>query len=441
MAKRPQGLNKAAKSKKKQKVDVPIDVDESGESQQQLTIEVDEEVDPEDELGQLNALYKTYLNSPLDANGYRSPKILYGVVHECDRLLRERARAKDDEGTEATSTLPSRFHNIYAHSLLELARFAQEQEEEDRDRPIDFIEAALDRVDTGLEQYPNDAQLLFTRAKALAARVAEMMLPENLPGSDFEERFQGVVDTIEDVNKAIKNYETAETLVLQSENSAPGSSYTQDQLDTVAELLRIGEQYGSLDLIRINSGDDSISDELSGQQPRLASWARARYEQVLDNIQAGKGKARTPQEDGDHSHEVLRRAHRGMGEYYLSMAGPITSQIEQLVEDDDDDEDEDDDEDNEQDTERSPETEKLYSEAKELLKLAIDHLLKAQHDNEKDGPIVYPLIAEAQISLANLLENESEEQKVLYDEAVQVLKRAQRLGFGDFREQIAELEQ
>ncbi|KAA8915709.1 hypothetical protein TRICI_002152 [Trichomonascus ciferrii] len=444
MVKRPQGLNKSSKSKKKQRVTSELPSGNGGEPEQ-VTIELDHEVDPDDELGQLNALYDTFVNSPVDNNGFKSPKLLYGVIHECDRLLRN-----------ATGALPSRFHNVYALSLLELSKFhvsegekrSQQSEQQDEDMPVDtteaYIEAAIDRADVGLAADEKSPDLLFTRAKAEIALISVKINDVTLtPGV----RYMVAVEMIENIQKAIKDYEVAESIILDSPesdaNKKKGCLYTKDQLDTIESLLKIAENFNSLEYEReiapFETNSDPAFEKVDGpllaeQQRKLAEWSKKRWEQILEKVPEGKGKGKTPEEDGDHSYAVIRRANRGMGEYYLSISAPIISRLE--ASDDDDGDDDDDDDDDEEVTE-----EKLndFQTAKGLLTKAIEYLLKAEHDSEHDAA-VYPLIAEAQISLANLLDNDSDEQNVLYNEAVARLKKAQRLGYGDYQEQIAELE-
>lgn len=437
MVKRPQGLNKSAKSKKKQRVTSELPSGNGGEPEQ-VTIELDHEIDPDDELGQLNALYDTFVNSPVDSNGFKSPKLLYGVIHECDRLLRN-----------ASGALPSRFHNVYALSLLELSKFhvsegEKRSQQEGEDMPVDtteaYIEAAIDRADVGLAADEKNSDLLFTRAKAeialISVKINDVALTPGL-------RYMTAVGMIENIEKAIRDYEVAESIILDTPesdaNKKKGCLYTKDQLDTIESLLKIAENFNSLEYEReiapFETNPDPAFEKIEGpllaeQQSKLAEWSKNRWEQILNKIPEGKGKGKTPEDDGDHSYAVIRRANRGMGEYYLSVSAPIISRLEAS-------DDEDEDEDEEQ--EITEENLNDFQTAKKLLTEAIEYLLKAEHDSEQ-GAAVYPLIAEAQISLANLLDNDSDEQNVLYNEAVARLKKAQRLGYGDYQEQIAELE-
>lgn len=451
MVKRPQGLNKSSKTKKKQKVnddnaDEQANTNDTTEPEQ-VTIEMDNEVDPDDELGQLNALYDTFLTSPVDNNGLKSPKLLYGVIHECDRLLRN-----------STSDLPSRFHNVYALSLLELSRFQETEgeknesknEQQHGDTAEAYIEAAIERAEIGLVNDSKNSDLLFTRTKAQVALISVKINDMTLsPG----ERYKSAVELIDKVEKAVKDYEEAESIILDNPDGdykkKRGCLYTKDQLDTIESVLKVAENFSSLEYAKEISSFETNPDPifleienslLGEEQVKLAEWSKNRWEQILNKIPESKGKSKTPEEDGDHSYMVIRRANRGMGEYYLSISAPIINRLETSDDDDGEEEEEEEEKSDDEEKELTEEQAKNIALAKEYLSKAIEYLLKAENDDSAEDAAVYPLIAEAQISLANLLDNDSDEQNVLYNEAVSKLKKAQRLGYGDYQEQIAELE-
>jgi hypothetical protein len=163
---------------------------------------------------------------------------------------------------------------------------------------------------------------------------------------------------------------------------------------------------------------------------KLLEWSKLRWERILRNVPEGKGKGKSPEEDGDYSYTVIRRANRGLGEYYLSKAGPVLARIEHDDEDEDDEEEED---------EQSAEYLRDMAIAKELLTRAIDCLIRVERDEVEHDGSIYSLIAEAQISLANIQDYESDEQNILYNQAIIRLTKAQRLGHGNYQEQIDEL--
>lgn len=425
MVKRPRGLNSAAKAKK-------LKEGEQGSSETdneaQVTIEVDG--DPENELAQLKGMYKAFVNEE-DAD--TAEKLLHGVIHECDRMLR------NSEG----QLLPASFHNVYALSLLAMAKFeGNDCEEGTEDEQItsgsakassngtsngkannskEFVLAALERADRGLEYEPNDWELLFSRAKIRMALADELL---NL--ADPVERYSiACSEVVPLLDEAVKDYESAEQIILPAHDT--NKKYTTDQVDSIGMLLQIGDSLGALEVeMTGKEGDDTSTKSLLQAQQRYLEWSKTRWEQILTKVPQGKGKGKTPEDDGDHSYVIVRRANRGMGEFYLAMATPLLNEIEA----DSDDSEEDGPDEQQKQQEHG-------TQAKHYLEQALQYLLKAEHE---ENPSTYVLIAEAQISLANLYPVDSDEQTSLYNEAVSRLKRAQRLGYDNYQELINDLQ-
>ena len=91
--------------------------------------------------------------------------LLNGVVHECDRLLREQE--------EGTTVLNDIFHSIYAQALSELTVFSGEEDNETKRYKLinDFFEAALERYTIGLEKYPDSSVLPLVNTKIILQRI------------------------------------------------------------------------------------------------------------------------------------------------------------------------------------------------------------------------------------------------------------------------------
>lgn len=485
MVKRPKGLNSTAKAKRAKE-----DGSNGPNAEAQVTIEIEGD-DPDNELAQLKGMYKAFT---FEEDEETAVKLLHGVIHECDGMLRNCPQDKP---------LPASFHDVYALALLGMARFEDGNGEEEEEEPLnsnskEFILAALDRADRGLEYEKDSWELLFTRAKINMALADEL-----LSSADPLVRYSiGCDKVIPILDEAINDYENAERIVLAVHDN--NKKYTSDQVDSIGMLLQIGDSLGALEM-ELNNGlyekddedddEDDVDDEdddedknsgndeenghsiksgneiddkkssttnLQKAQRRYLEWSKARWEQILTKVPQGKGKGVSPEDDGDHSYAIVRRANRGMGEYYLAMAGPLLNDLEAQSDDDDgDDDDEDDnndddnndddnsDDDNDNDGDKGNETTVLANkpttkseidtlcQAKEYLETALQYLLKAEHE---DTPSTYVLIAEAQISLANLYPVESDEQILLYSEAVSRLKRAQRLGHGNYQDLINDLQ-
>lgn len=422
MAKRPQGLNKAFKNKKKKvddktavavtettTTDTPTpDIDDADDPQ--VAIELDEEIDIDDDLGQLNALYKSFLNSPRD-----NPRVLHGVIHECDSLLQK----SKGEG------LAARFHWVYGSALLDMAKFAPKKElkkkkkvktsDNNADTADMFVSAALERISTGLEQHPSDADLLFLKAKALVNDIDETM--GVCPPMSRADTAEKIAKT--QVPEVIEVFTKAKSAALDSKKF---TSISHEQLDTLEELIELS---GSLE--SLVEDQEVFSDVLEA--------TKNIYKELLDSVPEGKGKAKIDEADeADNNLELIRKANRGMGRYFLACSEPFVA----ILTEQDDDEDDDEDDEAKNDDDDSDENEAAATkEATKLLDKAIGHFKQAE--DQEDGEFLVT-VAEAMIQYGNLLESESEAQKHWYKEAVSRLRQAQRLGVGKYDEIIMDLE-
>lgn len=498
MGKRPQGLHKAALAKKKKRrteAPAPEPVAEAGpattettespeeeeeeEDGEEVTFQFDKDVDPNNELESLYAIYESYQNSN------SPPKLVYLLIHTCDNILRLHSKkleklesgepaAEKKEGDEVDpidlipEVLPAQFHNIYAISLLAMARIVQDEEEEDEDeegdedeeeKPAkkgksedaqkdtakDFIEAGLDRVNSGLETHPDSYELLFTRARARIVKVAEQLKRDTVNTlRNYPKKLLPPID------KALQDFEKAEKIVLADSDK----KYTEQELITIQLLLEIGEHIGS-NWVLASMDEDEDGDDEQGENANDAEyaaelrivrdnyldWSKERYLNMAKASDDGKGKtaSSTNETAKKTPFQIQREASLGIGKYYLAKAAPYIEEYEEAVEmfsddEEDDAKGEDDDKDEEDEAKRLLGV--LRAKARQFMTLSIEYLLKSEDEEDGDNLV---LIAEAQISLANLLQDETE-QELLYKEASLRLKRAQRLGAGDFTELIRDLQ-
>ncbi|KAK9249254.1 negative regulator of Ofd1/Enhancer of translation termination 1 [Lipomyces tetrasporus] len=393
----PQGLAKSAKRKKV--------ANEDPTAAEQQTIELPDDVDPEDELGQLYALHSNYMQSTKE-----SPKLLYAIVHDCDRQLRN-----------SKTPLPPKFHKVYAEALSMLSAFAKKRKSRptpvapssaaeqsavtSADSPEDFLLASIERAEIGLENYPKSIDILVVRSETYLALV-ELKLKNSAKSKNVE----GCVSAIQN---AIKDYDQALMLFTElprkvTEDRKDGEQDVKDNANTT----EITAEHFVKVLQRISKVLETTleSDFIAERFPDLYAWNECRWVAELDKAPEDK------------------LLHRGLGEFYLARAYPYVATVESQYEDDNSDSDG-------EELDRQPNV--AAEHAKEFLKKSLTHLYAAE-SGEDDGAFL-AVIAEAQISLANL-DSDEDAQNELYAEAVNRLRKAQELGAGDFTDMISEIQ-
>ncbi|KAK9328911.1 negative regulator of Ofd1/Enhancer of translation termination 1 [Lipomyces starkeyi] len=391
----PQGL---AKSSKRRKV-----ANEDSVAVEQETIELPEDVDPEDELGQLYALHSGYLKSTKE-----SPKLLYAIVHECDRQLRN-----------SKTLLPPKFHKVYAEALSMLSVFAKKKKSRSTpvasgeqsatssaDSPEDFLLASIERAQIGLEAYPKSIDILVVRCETYLALV-ELKLKNSAKSKNVE----GCVSAIQN---ATKDYDVALKLLteLQRKFTEDGKKDKEDAKGDV-DATEITPEHLVKILRRLSKVLETTleSDFIAERFPDLYTCNEDRWTAELHNAPEDKF------------------LHRGLGEFYLARAYPYVATVESQFEEDNSDSDD-------EELNRQPSNIAL-EQAKQFLSKSLKHLYAAE--SEEDDGAFLAVIAEAQISLANL-ESEEDKQNKLYAEAIKRLLKAQELGAGDFTDMINELQ-
>lgn len=494
MGKRPQGLQKAALAKKKkqrlseQEKDKAADVSstttdvvngDEEDHEDAVTFQFGEDVDPNNELESLYAIYDSYHSMNF------APKLLYLLIHTSDNILRlhskklekptEEGKEEKKDGEEVDpidlipEVLPAKFHNIYASSLLAMSRMVEDENEDDeeeedeeseakakaapkkdelKDSAKDFIDAGLERVETGLETYPDSHDLLFTRARGNILKVAEQLK------RDTVDTFQNYTEKLlPPLNQALEDFEKAEQMVLSDSSSE--KKYSEQEFTAIQLLLDIGEHIGNNwmfasmrddgetedaaepeDDDEDNDQDAEYAADLKMLQDKYLDWSKERYENMAKVGDSEKGKTASTAENKPF--QIQREANLGIGKYYLAKAAPYIEEYEEAAELlSDDDEEETEKEKEEDDNESSEVLRALGDKAREYMSKSVAYLLKSEQEDDGEN---LALIAEAQLSLANMLEDEGE-QELLYKEALIRLKRAQRMGAGDFTELIRDLQQ
>ncbi|KAI5949996.1 ETT1 [Candida theae] len=416
MAKRTLGLGKAAKAKKQKTESESIDTGKADEASNQLTVELPEEVDADDEISQLKGLYKAHINSERD-----NELVVNGIIHECDRLLRNQ-----EEGT----SLPPTFYKIYSIALSELANFHFE----DVKQVKEFFDASLERIETGLEKYPHDVELLLTRAKILINQLISQHVSQlSLDSKSDETNVKELLDA------ALKVYESAEVKADESSKfEAFSNAEYFDILEAVDDLLDIVDNFGKNEVEEEeeeeeeegtskddNAGEEEEEIELDETHPlypikntdEYNQWWRDHTIKYLEIL----NKVPSPPDS------LIREVNQRLGQSYLQESEIPTNVYTTLKYD--------------EDYAGLEELEGLTLEqaqeiAKDLIHKALEHLKKAE---DKEEPESWVSIAEAMITLGNLYELDSEEQEKLYDEAETILKKANNVTNGKYEDVLENL--
>ena len=251
MAKRPLGLGKQSREKKRKVESVEKKSDEpSREStpvRSQMSVELDDDADLDDELAQLKGLWSKYFHSDRD-----DEYVLNGIVHECDRLLR-----LSEEDKEIKKTLNDIFHGIYALALSELTIFKagdEEATEEKRKKDVSsFFESAIERVELGLSHFPESQFLKLVLAKIIFQRIPLEYI-SNLHLKSKDKKLD-LVGQLEHGKKHFSIYEN-------------DTEFTFEILQMVNDLLDIVENFGREQSIQEGIDSDNEEEENS----LILSW-------------------------------------------------------------------------------------------------------------------------------------------------------------------------
>ncbi|CAI4036364.1 hypothetical protein SMKI_15G2060 [Saccharomyces mikatae IFO 1815] len=404
MAKRPLGLGKQNREKKRKvesgekKIDGPTK--ESTPVRSQMSVELDDDADLDDELAQLKGLWSKYFNSDRD-----DEYVLNGIVHECDRLLR-----LAEENEEIKKTLNDIFHGIYALALSELTIFKagdEEATEEKRRREVSlFFESAIERIELGLSHFPESQFLKLVLAKIIFQRIPlEYISNLNLKTKD---KTLNLAEQFEHGKKHFSIYETDTEL-------------TFEVLQMVNDLLDIVENFGREQSIQEGIDSDNeeeeelIDVELEPEHPIYPlqqslednyEWLRNHFDKLLDSMSTDM--------------QVYPSVANTIGELYLKKAEEPSKIFLSLQYDNDD-------------------SKKASDEAaKNAQNAALKHTRKALEYLEKakleDDPDTWVQVAEAYIDLGNLLDNESTEQENAYKTAEKILDKANKASHGKFQD-------
>lgn len=432
MAKRTLGLGKAAKAKK-QKTESSTPSESSAnvtaspaptQASNEITVELDEEVDPDDELAQLKGLWNTYLQSERD-NEY----VLNGIIHECDRLLRN--QNKEDE-----NKLSADFHAIYAVTLAELAIFHTEDEKKGS-TVKEFFDAALERIELGQEEYPDAVELKFAKARIILSRIPLEFISKMTLDSTVKE-FEVSITKL--LSQALESYSEAEQSIESSKNYKILDQNVFEILNSLDDLLDIVHNFGKADELAEGLDSDEEGSEgeeeiqLSKKHPlykiqrsdKYADWLQEHQVKFADliSLQYSPLLKKTAEELSEKEQSQLhffKEVSKKTGQVLLQTAEPLSHVFTTLTYESDLEEEEID----------GLSAKEAQKRAIELTKQAVDYFKNAE---DEEDPQSWVDVAEAIIDLGNLYDYESKEQNDAYAVAEERLKRANNATNGKFQE-------
>lgn len=164
----PRGLA-SAKAKKPKTTEVLGNEDDAFSlDQDSETVALSGDFEVDDEIGELQALYRTAVTCFRARDPRGAMPIINGTIHEADRILRNADEVK----------LPYDFHWVYASALLDLSILKDEKDKREGESLDDCIEAAIGRCNEGLEHGNGTglALLNLTMARCLTRKAQRLLI-------------------------------------------------------------------------------------------------------------------------------------------------------------------------------------------------------------------------------------------------------------------------
>lgn len=412
--KRHLGLGKAAKAKKQKPSESPV----PSESQSnELTVELGEEIDANDAVGQLFALWRTFTESE-----DKKEIMVNGIVHECDRILRkhhnEEKSPKDDEVID----LNGKFYAIYAQALASLAFFHTEEPKLVRD----FFKEAQDRLETGKIAFPDSVDLVFAEARILMNKIPLIEVSKLDLASKVGEKHPEISKL---VDESLATWTKAENLLSSKNEFHHFNSENLDFLQALDDFLDMVDNFG----VENMEGEDSDDEDAEEKEVKLDEnhplysvknldkynkWWRDHSVIFLANLDTLILETASEDSRSAEYASLRRELCKRLGQLYLMEAEHPLSIFTTLTYY------------SQGQKEIGGLTKKQAQKiSQELFTKALEYLKNAQDDQEPDS---WANVAEAMISLANTYDLESDEQEKLYKEAEEILTRANNATNGKY---------
>lgn len=384
MAKRQLGLGKVQKNKKQKSSETVVEesnVPETGN----LTVELPANAD-DDEFTQVKSLFEKFTQD-------KNELMLNGVIHECDRLIRN----------ESESKIPEFFYKIYSDALLEMIEFNDNEKE-----ISDLIDLSLEKIDLGLERFQKDALLQLQKSKVLLNQIAFNLgkLKEEL---DTKYKFEKVLKL------ALHYYEDASKTLQSNKHYDHFNEDTFKVLTLVDDILEVVDNFGKSD-------DDDEEEEVQGDVPDVIEkirdddyynqWWRAQVIEFYDVLKKNNNKPES----------LFKTVSFNLGQSYLREAEEPTTVFTTLMYE-------------EEDADES-ELKRAQKIGIKLLETAINYLRDSWDDDNVES---WVNLSESLISLGNLYDLDSKQQLNCYKEAEDILIKANNVTNGKYKDILENL--
>lgn len=440
--KRKLGLGKVKAKKQK------VEEKEGGsneKNEQLLTVELANEVNPDDPLSQLTGLWQTWKSGERD-----SELILNGIINECDRIMRNCV----ENGGQEEIKLNDEFYSIYGQALSDISKFKPEGEMKE------WIDNAIERIDAGFEKFGKDnIRLKLARCTILLTKIGSLYIGQMTIDSKKEE-FEGLKELFDEFtdlwNESVQLAEEKNDYSLFKEES------TLEILNIFDDLLDIVDKFGHQHTEVVDSDDEEEVEEGKEKDDLKDKDTKNELEEGDLEISEDHPLYEIQQDDsynhfwrdsmlkfkdmmGDNvEKKVAKSVFEKLGQSYLMEAEePIAifssykyGRDEESEEDGEGGEEEEEEKEEEKDEEMKETIETVRGEGMRLVEEAIKYLRRA-HDEE--DPKTWANIAEALITYGNLLELDSKEQEEAYSEAEKLLRRANNATHGHYEEILESL--
>lgn len=412
--KRHLGLAKAAKAKK-QKVLLEVPAPNGKpEGTTELTVELGEEIDANDAVGQLLALWRTFLQTE-----EKKELIVNGIIHECDRILRKAHNGEKKEDDDEVISLSGTFYAVYAQALAALAFFHTEEPK----LVADYFNEAQDRISAGKAAFPDSIELLFGEARILMNKIPLIEVSRLAVDTKMSKKHEDISVSLD---KSLETWENAEQLSASRKEYHHFNVENLDFLQALDDLLEAVDSFGIATMEGEDSDNEDEADahvELGESHPlysvrnldKYNKWWRDHSLLFLENLD--KHIEQKGEKSSDTA-ELRRELCKRLGQLYLMEAEGPSSVFTTLTYYSQDK--------NEMDGLSREDAQKI---SKELFSKALEYLKDAQDDQEPDS---WANVAEAMISLANIHDLESPEQEQLYKDAEDILTKANNATNGKY---------